>query len=164
MSQRSVILAPWMWISSPGSTQEAHRKNNAGYLGATSHSPQWALAPDSWDAYRRKDLHLPINRKLTNSLPWGIYFSLIKNSLLMFRLSAPCCKFLYKLTPHHPIPPPTPTFGTVLFLLLEILSPWLEFVKTSYEIKHNCQEVGIKTIPKKKKCIKQNGCLSRPYK
>ena len=26
------------------------------------------------------------------------------------------------------------------------------------------QEVGIKTIPKKKKCKKQNGCLRRPYK
>ena len=26
------------------------------------------------------------------------------------------------------------------------------------------QETGIKTIPKKKKCKKQNGCLERPYK
>ena len=26
------------------------------------------------------------------------------------------------------------------------------------------QEIGIKTIPKKKKCKKQNGCLGRPYK
>ena len=26
------------------------------------------------------------------------------------------------------------------------------------------QETGIKTIPKKKKCKKQNGCLWRPYK
>ena len=26
------------------------------------------------------------------------------------------------------------------------------------------QETGIKTIPKKKKCKKQNGCLRRPYK
>ena len=26
------------------------------------------------------------------------------------------------------------------------------------------QETGIKTIPKKKKCKRQNGCLRRPYK
>ena len=26
------------------------------------------------------------------------------------------------------------------------------------------QETGIKTIPKKKKCKKKNGCLRRPYK
>ena len=26
------------------------------------------------------------------------------------------------------------------------------------------QETGIKTIPMKKKCKKQNGCLGRPYK
>ena len=26
------------------------------------------------------------------------------------------------------------------------------------------QEAGIKTIPKKKKCKRQNGCLRRPYK
>ena len=26
------------------------------------------------------------------------------------------------------------------------------------------QEIGIKIIPKKKKCKRQNGCLQRPYK
>ena len=35
-----------------------------------------------------------------------------------------------------------------------MLSPWLEFLKTSYEIKHNSQDTGIKTILKKKTCEK----------
>ena len=34
---------------------------------------------------------------------------------------------------------------------------WMEFGDT-------VQEVVIKTIPKKKKCKKANGCLRRPYK
>ena len=34
---------------------------------------------------------------------------------------------------------------------------WMEVLDT-------LQETGIKTIPKKKKCKKQNGCLRRPYK
>ena len=29
---------------------------------------------------------------------------------------------------------------------------------------HDVQEAGIKTIHKEKKCKKQNGCLTRPYK
>ena len=32
------------------------------------------------------------------------------------------------------------------------------------EVHDLVQETGIKTIPKKKKCKKQNGCLRRPYK
>ena len=32
------------------------------------------------------------------------------------------------------------------------------------EVRDIIQETGIKTIPKKKKCKKQNGCLRRPYK
>ena len=35
--------------------------------------------------------------------------------------------------------------------------PWME-------IRDIVQETGIKTIPKKKKCKRQNGCLRRPYK
>ena len=31
------------------------------------------------------------------------------------------------------------------------------------EVSDIVQETGIKTIPKKKKCKKQNGCLRRPY-
>ena len=32
------------------------------------------------------------------------------------------------------------------------------------EVRDIVQETGIKAIPKKKKCKKQNGCLRRPYK
>ena len=32
------------------------------------------------------------------------------------------------------------------------------------EVRDIVQETGIKTIPKKKKCKKANGCLRRPYK
>ena len=32
------------------------------------------------------------------------------------------------------------------------------------EVHDIVQETGIKTIPKKKKCTMQNGCLRRPYK
>ena len=32
------------------------------------------------------------------------------------------------------------------------------------EVGDTVQETGIKTIPKKKKCKKQNCCLRRPYK
>ena len=32
------------------------------------------------------------------------------------------------------------------------------------EVPDTVQEAGIKTIPKRKKCKRQNGCLRRPYK
>ena len=32
------------------------------------------------------------------------------------------------------------------------------------EVRDTVSETGIKTIPRKKKCKKQNGCLRRPYK
>ena len=32
------------------------------------------------------------------------------------------------------------------------------------EVRDIVQEAGIKTIPKKKKCKRQNGCLRKPYK
>ena len=32
------------------------------------------------------------------------------------------------------------------------------------EVRDIVQEAGIKTIPKKKKCKRQNGCLKGPYK
>ena len=56
------------------------------------------LAPESWGAYQRNDcrkprlLHLSIHRKALNFLTWDIWFSLINNNLLMFRLSAFCCE------------------------------------------------------------------------
>ena len=50
------------------------------------------LAPDGWAA---RLLHLPICRKLLNSLTWDIWFSLIINNLLMFRLPGLCWKSSY---------------------------------------------------------------------
>ena len=32
------------------------------------------------------------------------------------------------------------------------------------EVHDTAQEAGVKSIPKKKKCKKQDGCLGRPYK
>ena len=59
------------------------------------------LAPDSWGAYQRnyfsepRFLHLPICRKVLNTLTWDIWFSLINNNLLMFWLPGLCCKSFY---------------------------------------------------------------------
>ena len=61
------------------------------------------LAQDMWGAYERKDfseprfLYLPTHRKALNSLTWDIWFSLINNNLLMFRLPALVTKLLYSL-------------------------------------------------------------------
>ena len=63
------------------------------------------LALDSWDAYERnnfsepRSLHLPIHRKALNSVTWDIWFSLVINNLLIFRLPAFYCKLLYNLSP-----------------------------------------------------------------
>ena len=56
-----------MWISEPEGIQEKQ------CLLSGSHSPWLALAPDSWDAYKRNDfsktrlLHLSIHRKALNA-------------------------------------------------------------------------------------------------
>ena len=65
----------------------------------------WILALESWGAYQRNDfseprfLHLPMHRKVLNSLTWDIWFSSIYNNLLTFRLPALRCK-----TPIRPGP------------------------------------------------------------
>ena len=84
------------------------RKNNACILATMrllplpivseklkcENSDRRMLAPDSWDAYESNDftkprpLHLLIHRKALNSLTWDIWFSLIYNNLLTFRLHA----------------------------------------------------------------------------
>ena len=71
------------------------------------------LAPDSWGTYQRQDfreprlLHLPIHRKVLNSLTWDIWFYIIYYIyiyiyiyiffffFLMFRLPTLCCKNHY---------------------------------------------------------------------
>ena len=56
------------------------------------------LAPESWGADQRNDsseprlLHLPIHRKVLNSLTWDFWFSLINSNLLMFWPPGLCCK------------------------------------------------------------------------
>ena len=68
------------------------------------------LALESWGAYQRKDfseprlLHLPIHRKVLNSLTWDVWFSLINSNLLMFWLLGFCCKkLLYIPAPPFPL-------------------------------------------------------------
>lgn len=56
------------------------------------------LAPNSWDAWPRNDfsepriLHLPIHRKVLNSLTWNPGFN---SNLLKFRIPTLCCKTSY---------------------------------------------------------------------
>ena len=69
-----------------------------GGLGVGKHR---ILALDRWGACQRDGfneprlLHLPIHRKVLNSLTWGVWFSLISSNLLMFQLPALCCKNFY---------------------------------------------------------------------
>ena len=100
-------------------------------------SLRWALRnseywPDSWDAYDKKwfqqtqTLASSHTQKSSNSLTWYIWFSLINNNFLLFRLPAPCCKLLHNLTP--------PSASLELFSeSLETLSPGLEVLKISTE-------------------------------
>ena len=97
------------WAGDPEGTQEKKKI----YPPSSSHSivatpygepwgnsgcEKWILAPDSWDAYQRnyfsepRLLHLPIHRKAINSLNRNVWFPLISNNLLMFRLPALHCK------------------------------------------------------------------------
>ena len=48
------------------------------------------------------------------------------------------------------------------FKVLDLIDRVLDELWT--EVHDFVQETGIKTITKKKKCKKQNGCLGRPYK
>ena len=41
-------------------------------------------APDSWGAYQRNDLHLPIYRKVLNSLTWNVWFSWSNSNFFFF--------------------------------------------------------------------------------
>ena len=101
--------SPPMWAGEPsGFRKEKNTCDPTGIRLQPLHmvSPQGAqdvkkhriAAQDSWDAYERNDfteprlLHLPIHRKAQNSLTWYVWFSIIYNNLLMFRLSALCCK------------------------------------------------------------------------
>ena len=99
------------------------------------------LAQDSWDTYERNDfskprlLHLPIQRKVLNSLTWDIWLSLINNNLLVFRLPVLCCKLLYKLTPPpHLLPQRLPSSFKVTWNA--VCQVWSS--NNSHQIKRNC--------------------------
>ena len=115
MSESSVIPGLQMWISEP----RGHPGRSISALQQPSATPQsepcWACggcekdrkeAPDSWDAYERNDfseptlLHFsPTHKRVLNLITWDIWFSLIDNNILMFRLPALCCKLLHNLIP-----------------------------------------------------------------
>ena len=110
----AIRLQPVPMVSPKG----AQNVKNTGYW------PQ-----DNWDAYERNDfnklrlLHLPLHRKVLNSLTWDIWFSLINNNLLMFRKPALYCNTsIYLGFPPH-------ILRAVLSGLLEILPPRLEVLK-----------------------------------
>ena len=90
-------------------------------------------APESRGADHGNDfseprlLHLPIHKKVLNSLIWDIWFSLINNNLLKFGLPVLCCKSSIK----SGFPPCL--LGAVLSGLLEMLSPRLEVLKIPTE-------------------------------
>ena len=95
------------------------------------------LAPDGWGAYQRNDfrasrfLHLLKHRKALNSLTCIIWFSLIYKKMLLFRLSALCCKLLYNLA-----------FPLVFSEQFCLLSPEFWSPKNSRHIKLNSQLLG----------------------
>ena len=103
--QSSAVLALLMWtteLSGRGRISAIQEPSAAatpyseprGAPGVKNRMP----VPDSWAACARNNLgetrllHLPIHRKALNSLVWDIWFLLINNNLLMFRLPALCCK------------------------------------------------------------------------
>ena len=71
---------------------------NHPLLWALRNSVCSILAPESWDAYVKNNftepklLHLPMHRKVLNSLTWDLWFSLINSNILVFWLPGLCCK------------------------------------------------------------------------
>ena len=110
MSQSSVIPTVQMCISDlrgcPWRAVPAIRQPSATPQGEPWGASGWCekgriVVPDSWDAYERSDFskprlwHLHIHRKVL----YDIWFSLINNNILMFKLPALYCKLLYHHTP-----------------------------------------------------------------
>ena len=105
---QATSLEPPLMVSHEG-IQEWKQDAYHQAVSDCSH-PQWCtlkglwmrkpriLAPESWCAYERKDfsepklLHLPIHRKVLNSLTWDIWFSLVNSNFLMHWLPGLCCK------------------------------------------------------------------------
>ena len=143
-------------LVSPEGTQEG--KDAICQPSDCSHSPWWALrklrmwehrvpAPDSWGACQGNDfgepglLHLPIYRKVLNSLTWDIWFSLFNDNLFMFPKTCPLLQNIYItwLQPHPvpspPVPPPrSSSLGVPWDAASRAWSP-----KDSHRIKRNSQ-------------------------
>ena len=99
------------------------------------------IVSESWEGYERNDfskprlLHPPIHRKALNSLTWDIWFSLINNNLLMFRLPAPCCKTSSQSDWQRPHP------NSSLRVTWDAVF-WVWSLKNSHQIKHNSELSG----------------------
>ena len=105
---QATSLEPPLMVSHEG-IQEWKQDAYHQAVSDCSH-PQWCtlkglwmrkpriLAPESWCAYERNDfsepklLHLPIHRKVLNSLTWDVWFSLVNSNFLMHWLPGLCCK------------------------------------------------------------------------
>ena len=143
MSQSSAIAAFQCGLVSPKGTREGEEY----WSSDCSHPLWWASrkfrigkTQDSWDAYERDDfseprrLHLPIHRKVLNSLTWDIWFSLINNNLLAFRLTYPLLQNFYITWLLSS--PPWSSFHKVTWpAVCQVWSP-----KNSHWIKRNSQE------------------------
>ena len=111
------------------------RKGSSGYENRI-------LAPDRWCAYERSNfsgqrlLRLPIHRKMLISLTWDIWFSLINNNLLMFRLTCPLLQNFY-ITWLLSFPP----WSSSLRVTWDFVS-WAWSPKNSHWIKHSSQPLG----------------------
>ena len=99
------------------------------------------LIPESWDAYQRNDFskprlwHLPMHRKVLNSLTWNVWFSLY---FIIFWRSTTwhlSQNLLYNLA--FPLTSSEQFSQGNLRCYLPGLSP-----KTSHQIKHNSQLLG----------------------
>ena len=98
--------------------QRAPKKNNTCYPAAIIHSPQWVsrgMGDVKNTGYWPQIAEMHIKSIILVNpdsciflyikkcqIPWDIWFSLINNNLLMFRLSAFCCKLLCNLIPSDP--------------------------------------------------------------
>ena len=129
---------PLIWAVSPGGL----KKENTHHLVVIRLQPLSTLSleelrvckqdtdPQRAEMHKQSDdfresrvFHLPIYRKALNSLTWVIWFSLIDNNVLMFRLPAICCKtsLTYGSTP--PSPPPWLSFRVTWDAVSQAWSP-----------------------------------------
>ena len=158
MSQSSSMPALQMRVSE--SQEHPGRKiiSIIWHRSDCSHSPQWALrtqvwkrrtlAPDSGGAHERNDfseprlLHLPIHRKVLNSLTWGIWSSLTHKNTSDVQTTCPLLQnFCITLT--SPLASSEQSSQGCLSHLFSgdaISQPWSP--KNSHWIKHSTQLLG----------------------